>query len=84
MVLLVYSLFDGRYARCPRCPASHIPIVSIRADPMVDLVVFTLADQFIGNCVSSFTAIAARHRRARGQSYDYWSLVSPPETHSEL
>lgn len=58
--------------------------MSIRADPMLDLVVFTQANQFIGNCVSSFTAIAARHRRTRGQPYSYFSLVSHPEPHVEL
>lgn len=83
VVLLLTHFFTADMPPSPS-PTSHIPIVSIRADPMVDLVVFTLADQFIGNCVSSFTAIAARHRRARGQPYDYWSLVPPPETHSEL
>lgn len=60
----------------------NIPFVKLQQDPMLDMVVFTMADDFIGNCVSSFTAMAARHRRARGQPYGYWSLVIPQ--HEEL
>lgn len=60
-----------------------MPLVTLREDPMLDVLVFTLADHFIGNCVSSFTAIAARHRMARDQPVHYWSLVQHTKTPDE-
>lgn len=55
----------------------HIPLVVVEQEPMLDMVVFTEADMFIGNCASSFTAMATRHRRARDQPLGFWSLVRP-------
>jgi peptide-O-fucosyltransferase len=33
---------------------------------MLDLYVFTQADMFIGNCISSFSSLAVRDRRSKG------------------
>jgi len=63
---------------------SHIPLVSFRHDPMLDMALFTMADHFIGNCVSSFTAIAIRDRRVNQKPFYFWSLVSQGFDHDEL
>jgi len=42
------------------------------ADPLVDLAVMAQGTHFIGNCVSSFTAIVARERRASARTTTYW------------
>eukprot|EP00730_Choanoeca_flexa_P002022 TRINITY_DN10879_c0_g1_i1.p1 TRINITY_DN10879_c0_g1~~TRINITY_DN10879_c0_g1_i1.p1 ORF type:complete len:369 (+),score=61.15 TRINITY_DN10879_c0_g1_i1:20-1126(+) len=42
--------------------------------PMQDQAIFAHSDFFIGNCVSSFTAFAARYRQARNKHVAYWTL----------
>ena len=49
-------------------------VVGGSKDPIMDLAVFGLAEHFIGNCVSSYTAFAIRDRQARGKSVSFWGL----------
>lgn len=48
------------------------------SDPLSDLQMFTEADIFIGNCVSSFSAFASRHRLHHdlGPTW-FWSVPHP-------
>ncbi|XP_068694635.1 GDP-fucose protein O-fucosyltransferase 1-like [Montipora foliosa] len=43
-------------------------------DPIVELAVLTMADQFIGNCVSSFTSFATRYRAVNGKPTLFWAF----------
>ena len=42
--------------------------------PQLDLAVLSKADVMIGHCPSSFTAIAAKMRKAAGRQVSYWGL----------
>ena len=49
-------------------------VISIN-DAFFDVHMFSVAEVFIGNCVSSLTAIARRMRDGNGVKTDYWGLV---------
>ena len=53
-------------------------------DPLIDLAVQILSDQFIGNCVSSFTGFIVRQRRVQELPVAFWCLVDPSDKHDEL
>jgi peptide-O-fucosyltransferase len=47
--------------------AVNVEVQVVRGNSaMLDLYVFTQADMFIGNCVSSFSSLAVRDRRSKG------------------
>lgn len=47
-------------------------------EPLDDVRLFDAADLFVGNCVSSFTAMATRPRLARGAPVRFWGHTYPP------
>ena len=53
-------------------------------DPLIDLSVQILSDQFIGNCVSSFTGFIVRQRRVKHLPVAFWGLVDHSDAHEEL
>eukprot|EP00042_Codosiga_hollandica_P039512 m.332225 g.332225 ORF g.332225 m.332225 type:complete len:370 (-) comp55631_c0_seq16:222-1331(-) len=58
-----------------KAAGEHVAVVQWNdADPFTDLRIFTLADHFIGNCVSSFTSVAVRYRRLEGKPVAFWGL----------
>ncbi|EDQ88705.1 uncharacterized protein MONBRDRAFT_25935 [Monosiga brevicollis MX1] len=69
------------------------PLVVRSHGPMEDMVLFTQADVFLGNCVSSFSAFAVRYRTVRDLPSAFFTLVPdtitssvtlPSEAHDEL
>lgn len=43
--------------------------------PLEDLALFSIARHFVGNCVSSFTAVTVRERLARGEPSYFWGAT---------
>ena len=43
-------------------------------DPIVELAVLTMADHFIGNCVSSFTSFVTRYRTVNDKPTSFWAF----------
>ncbi|XP_067940742.1 GDP-fucose protein O-fucosyltransferase 1-like [Watersipora subatra] len=46
--------------------------------PHLDLAVLSKAEHFIGNCVSSFSAFAVRHRRVQDLPVNFWAFTRKP------
>ncbi|XP_020616507.1 GDP-fucose protein O-fucosyltransferase 1-like [Orbicella faveolata] len=44
------------------------------SDPIVELAVLTMADHFIGNCVSSFTSFVTRYRAVNDKPTSFWAF----------
>ena len=51
------------------------------SDPHAELALLARSNLFIGNCVSSFTAVVVRERRALGLPSEFWAF--PPDSESE-
>ena len=43
-------------------------------DPHVDLAVLARSDHYVCNCISTFSAVAVRERKVRGQQSSFWSF----------
>ena len=73
------------YRTCPFLRLVQVRVVQrLPADPHVDLATLALADYFIGNCVSTFSAFAVRERRGADRPVEFWAFNGPPPPHGEL
>ena len=53
---------------------NRVTLIVSQQDVYMDVHVFAEADAFLGNCISSLTAIARRLRDVRGVRTDYWGM----------
>jgi hypothetical protein len=63
---------------------SRVEVVISAHDVAFDAQVFAAADEFVGNCVSSVTALAARQRSFDGRPTHFWGILPQPVQHQDL
>merc|ERR1712146_797541 len=62
----------------------HVGETEEQYPQLLDLHAFSMADMFIGNCLSSFTAIASRMRIVDSRGTWYWGMPHTEQDSEEL